>query len=114
MSEIIDLIKKKYEEEIGLSFTVFESIVFFIYVIFVDDLFVNGRSGILFRIFSKNFSEIFFDSQSILLKSSITNYSIALLVTFLSILLYKKISKVLFSFFLRYQKHGKLCGKFTR
>lgn len=98
MSEIIELVQKKFIEDIGIFFSIYDIFVFILYLVYINELIFEFRSEILSAIMSKNLSELFFDNKSIFLKSRLIDFVISFFLTFFTVFIYKKINMYSFKY----------------
>lgn len=81
MADIIDGIKQKYIDDIGISFGVFEIITFFIYLVFSYNIFINEQYTTWANISYFSIDKIFIGDKSIIIESRIFEYMISAALT---------------------------------
>jgi len=96
MNNIIDTIKEKYSEEVGISFTLFELLTFILYTCASYVLFCEEKNSVWGTILTKSIDAILFSDNSFIKKARVSDYIISLILTFVTVFLYKKASSLLY------------------
>lgn len=92
MSDILDVLKEKYSEEVGLSFTFFEALIFLVYLIAVYTAACAGDSGVWGSVLSKSLGDLLFSDEAIIFKVRVLDFLFSGALTLLTISVYRKIS----------------------
>ena len=74
MSEMLNAIKEKYSEEVGLSFTFFEALTFIVYLVVSYVIFCEEPSGVWGSVLTKSVEDILLADGSILAKARIADF----------------------------------------
>lgn len=91
MADFLEIIKEKYSEELGWSFSFFEGVVFLIFLIVTYEILNGAKSGVWKTLLLKNASSIFSGEESILANARILDYLISALLTIAVVYGYRKI-----------------------
>jgi hypothetical protein len=92
MSNILDTLKEKYFEEVGLSFTFFEMLTFLMYVIVSYIFFCEPEAGIWNSLLFKSIDDILLSEGSVISKVRIADLLCSGLMTLSTIAGYKRFS----------------------
>jgi len=92
MSDILDMLKEKYLEEVGLSFTFFEALIFLVYLIAVYTVTCSGDTGVWESILYKSVSDLLISDDAIIFKVRVLDFLYSGALTLLTISVYRKVS----------------------
>ena len=93
MADILDVLKEKYSEEVGLSFTFFEVLTFLVYLGAVYTVTRSSDSGVWGSILYKSVGDLLLSDQAILTKVRVLDFLYSGALTLLTISAYRKISR---------------------
>lgn len=99
MSDILDVLKEKYSEEVGLSFTFFEVLAFLAYLIAVYTVACTSDSGVWGSVLYKSIGDLLLSDEAILSKVRVLDFLCSGALTLITISVYRKISSVSYTFF---------------
>lgn len=92
MSDMLDVLKEKYSEEVGLSFTLFEVLSFLVYLISSHTIMSTSGSGVWELILYKSVDDLLIAEEAIITKVRIMDFLCSGALTFLTISVYRKVS----------------------
>ncbi|WP_027390726.1 hypothetical protein [Chrysiogenes arsenatis] len=98
MSDIFDVLKEKYSEEVGLSFTFFEALAFLVYLIAIHALMCTGDGGVWGSILYKSVGDLLLSDEATLTKIRVLDFLCSGALTLLTISAYRKISRASYTF----------------
>lgn len=98
MSDIFDVLKEKYSEEVGLTFTFFEVLAFLVYLIAVYTVTCTSDSGVWESILYKSVGDLLLSDEAILTKVRVLDFLYSGALTLLTISAYRKISRASYTF----------------
>lgn len=94
MSDILEVLKEKYSEEVGLSFTFFEVLAFLVYVIVVYTVTCSSDTGVWDSILYKSVGDLLLSEGAIITKVRVMDFLYSGALTLLTISAYRKVSAV--------------------
>lgn len=98
MSDILDALKEKYSEEIGLSFTLFEVLSFLIYLMAVYTVMSASDSGVWGSILYKSVGDLLLSDGAVMAKVRVVDFLCAGALTLLTTAAYRKISGIVYRY----------------
>lgn len=98
MFEMLDAIKEKYSDEVGLSFTFFETLTFFVYLVVSYVVFCEESGGVWGSVLTKSVDDVLLAGGSILSKARIADFLISGILTYVTIFAYKRIANLSYGY----------------
>lgn len=98
MSEMLNAIKEKYSEEVGLSFTFFEALTFIVYLVVSYVIFCEEPGGVWGSVLTKSVEDILLADGSILAKARIADFLISGVLVYATIYAYKKLENLSYGY----------------
>lgn len=98
MSDILDVLKEKYSEEVGLSFTFFEVLSFLVYLIAAYTVMCTSGSGVWELILYKSVGDLLTSEEAIITKVRVMDFLSSGALTLLTISAYRKVSGISYRF----------------
>lgn len=98
MSDFLDLAKEKYSEEVGISFTFFQLLIFLLYLIVSYVVSNTNSAGAWNLILFKSIDDLFFDDKSIIYSARVVDFFASGLLTAITIFGYRKISNISYEY----------------
>lgn len=98
MSEMLNAIKEKYSDEVGLSFTFFEALTFLVYLVVSYVVFCEESGGVWGSVLAKSVDDVLLADGSILAKARVADFLISGILTYVTIFSYKRIANLSYGY----------------
>lgn len=95
---MLDAIKEKYSEEVGLSFTFFEALTFLVYLVVSYVVFCEGANGVWGSVLIKSVDDVLLADSSIVINARVADFLISGILTYTTIFAYKKLSNSIYGY----------------